>query len=402
MKAFLASFFLLFSPFAVDAKEEAPSTIVIFGATGDLTSRKILPALESLKEQGHLSEETAIVGVGRRPPEVVAKQLDPSRISYVQIDFEAGEGYEKLRPFVENKSHLYYLATQPSHFPLIVEQLHQNNLLSEQSKVIIEKPFGRNLASALELQNHLSQFLKEDQIYRIDHYLGKEGVQNLFRFRFEDEQFEPYWNRDHIDSVEITLSETLGVGSRGKFWEETGLIRDIFQNHLMQLLVLTTMEKPTSSFHEEKLKLLNAIRLENIIRGQYESYRTEISPTSNVETFATGTFWIDNERWSGVPFTLRAGKKLPEQIVEIAVHFKKGDTLLIRIQPNPIISLNSTPIFSSPPAPEAYETLLLHSLHGNRTLFVTVEEHLAAWRLLDPILDSPEPVFIYPDHTPIK
>lgn len=459
---FLAALFFASALHAASVEVHDPCTIVIFGATGDLTARKIFPAIYNLAKDGHLSDKVVIIGAARRPfsDDSFRKEMEKAidtysrtkkdsafweefakKIHYKQVDFKNAKNYEDLRLYLKKidkeygtqGNRLYFLATQGSQFTEIVQNLHAHNLIYKPknkvhwSKVLIEKPFGHDLESAEALQNHISKYLDESQVYRLDHYLGKEGVQNLFSFRFENGLFEPLWNKDHIESVQITISEEIGIGSRAHFWEETGLLRDIFQNHLMQLLCLVAMEPPASlqqdHIHAEKIKLLQKVRPfppgaaleETVIRGQYGpglikgtnvlSYREEkdVPKTSLVETFAAAKIFIDNERWQGVPFYVRAGKRLPKQTVEIAIAFKNSlDQLFIRIQPNagifmktlakkPGLSQEKVPVtfgyqLEKDKAPEAYEKLIYDALLGDHSLFVQADEQLAAWRLLTPVL----------------
>ena len=386
--------------------------LVIFGATGDLTARKLIPALYNLARDGQLPGHFACVGFARRPKshedfrkEMLdavnlysrSKPIDPQlwktfqeQLYYFQSEFHEDKGYEELDAFLKKLdaqlgtkgNRVYYLSVQPSYFTTIVEKLSQHHLITpheqknQWSRVIIEKPFGEDTDSALKLQNDLVQHLNEDQIYRIDHYLGKETVQNLLVFRFGNAIFESVWNSDHIDNVQITVAEEIGIGTRGRFWEEAGMLRDIVQNHMMQLLSLVAMEPPTnlkaSSIHDEKVKVLESMRPlpeqnlhEIAVRGQYgpgyidgnlvKGYREEdnVNPNSFVETYVALQVFVDNWRWAGVPFYLRAGKRLPKRVTEIAITFKKApgylyqgtgtsldsNVLLIRIQPDEGISL---------------------------------------------------------------
>lgn len=456
-----------------------PCVMVIFGATGDLTGRKLLPALYNLSKEGQLPAHFACVGFARRPKdnETFRKEMKESvdrfsrskpeealwdtfkdHLFYHQSEFHDDEGYEQLNRFLKELdskfdtqgNRVFYLSTQPSFFPLIIEKLHQHKLLYSAddpqgrfSRVIIEKPFGENLASAESLQNHITKYLDESQIYRIDHYLGKETVQNLLVFRFSNSIFESVWNSHHIDNVQITVSEEIGIGTRGHFWEEAGMLRDIVQNHVMQLLSLVAMEPPTTltakEIHDEKVKVMESIRPiplhqidEYAVRGQYGpgyingtavcGYRQEkdVAPQSNVETYVAMQLYIDNWRWSGVPFYLRAGKRLPKRATEIAITFKpapvcffKGsgkkidaNVLVIRIQPNESISFKMNckvpglsnliqPVkmdfryssyFGVTP-PEAYERLICDCMSGDSTLFARVDEVMASWKLLTPVLE---------------
>lgn len=460
-------------------KNVEPCILVIFGATGDLTGRKLLPALYNLSIDGQLPGHFACVGFARRAKtneefrqemlEEVNKfsrnrPVNPkvwhsfnNQLFYHQSEFDNDEGYESLRHLLDNLdkqfgtkgNRLFYLSTQPSYFPLIIEKLSKHGLIYDTdtvhekwSRVIIEKPFGRDLRSAEQLQKEISEHLSERQIYRIDHFLGKETVQNILVFRFSNSIFESIWNNHHIDQVQITVSEEIGIGSRGRLWEEAGMLRDIVQNHMMQLISLVAMEPPGSlkadAIHTEKIKVLNAIRplpqqdlSQNVVRGQYgpgyinglevQGYRQEdnVSPTSNVETYAALKLFIDNWRWNGVPFYLRAGKRLPKRATEITIIFKKvpdylfhaesklnTNILVIRIQPDEGISLKFNckipglgnyiqPVnmdfqygsyFGASP-PEAYERLICDCMAGDNTLFARVDEVFTSWRLLTPVLD---------------
>ncbi|WP_079989579.1 glucose-6-phosphate dehydrogenase [Candidatus Protochlamydia phocaeensis] len=455
------------------SQQPIPCTIVIFGATGDLTARKLLPALYNLAYEGNLSEQTAIIGFARKehtnqsfrklmgeavdqfsrakPKEELFWQDFQERLFYHQADLEQDEGYANLQKLLQQidkergvpGNRLYYLATSPRYFTTIIKKIQEHGLLYEPdgqekwSRIIFEKPFGTDLESAFQLQQNLLRYLDESQVYLIDHYLGKEGVQNLFTLRFESGLLEPMWNAEYIDHVQITLSEEIGIGSRAHFWEETGALRDIFQNHLMQLIAIVAMEPPrflcSDHIHAEKIKLLNAIRpftLEemehSVIRGQYgpgiirgenvPGYKQEadVSETSTAETFMAAKLFIDNPRWQGVPFYIRGGKRLAKQTTEIAIIFKKkaslkeqaSNALFIRIQPNPGIflrTLSKVPtlvkqvraiLFGYCPdayfkarSPEAYEKLIYDCINGDNSLYTQAEEHLAAWRLLTPILD---------------
>jgi glucose-6-phosphate 1-dehydrogenase len=453
--------------------------LVIFGATGDLTARKLLPAIYNLAREGQLPSHFACVGFARRSKtheefrremlEAVSqfsrsKPIDQElwnnfkeRLFYLPSDFDDDKGYETLYHFLQKLdsqlgtkgNRVFYLSVQPSYFTTVVEKLHQHQLLypvdevkNKWSRVIIEKPFGEDTESAKRLQQSLIQHLDEGQIYRIDHYLGKETVQNLLIFRFGNSIFESIWNNHHIDNVQITVGEEIGIGTRGRFWEEAGMLRDIVQNHMMQLLSLVAMEPPTNlqatSIHDEKVKVLQSIRPlpldrldEMAVRGQYgpgwvngepvKGYREEanVNPQSFVETYAALKLFIDNWRWAGVPFYLRAGKRLPKRATEIAITFKEApgylfqttnaniepNVLAIRIQPDEGIALKMNckvpalnnviqPVkmdfrygayFGSTP-PEAYERLICDCMAGDNTLFARDDEVLISWELLTPLL----------------
>lgn len=374
---------------------------------------------------------------------------------YHRSEFDNDEGYSTLAEFLKSLdvrfgtrgNRIYYLSTPPNHFPTIVKKLHQNKLIYNPSsprfsRIIIEKPFGHDLQSALFLENELEKYLHEDQMFRIDHYLGKETVQNLLVFRFANSIFEPLWNNKYIDHIQITVSEESGIGTRGKLYEEAGTLRDMVQNHMMQLLSLVAMEPPVdtsaNAIRDEKVKVLSLVREltkdevdTNVVRGQYgpgfirgeavKGYREEdnVSPTSQVDTYVALKLFIDNWRWDGVPFFLRTGKRLPKRATEIAIFFKATpkllfsstvqndpNTLIIRIQPDEGISLklNSKvpggpnmvhPVkmdfryntyFGTTP-PDAYERLLCDCMLGDQTLFTRQDEVLASWRIFQPILD---------------
>jgi len=461
-------------------KTPDPCILVIFGATGDLTSRKLMPALYNLAREGQLPTHFACVGFARREKsneefrqemlEAVnnfsrVKPVDEKlwgpfsqQIYYHVSDFDNDAGYESLREMLNaldqrlgtKGNRVFYLSTQPSFFPMIVNKLHEHGMIyhvneekEKWSRVIIEKPFGHDLPSSIQLQKDITKSLAESQLFRIDHYLGKETVQNLLVFRFANSIFESIWNNRYVDHVQITVAEELGIGTRGRFFEEAGILRDIVQNHMMQLLSLVAMEPPVSlradAIRDEKVKVLEALRPidmkefgKYVVRGQYgpgfidgqpvSGYREEnnVSPTSSIETFVALQLFIDNWRWAGVPFFLRAGKRLPKRTTEIAITFKEvpgilfdksgpkneNNVLAIRIQPNEGICLKmnckvpgpSSPIqpvkmdfrygtyFGLAP-PEAYERLICDCMLGESTLFARADEVMASWNLLTPVLD---------------
>lgn len=472
-------------------KELPRCVIVIFGATGDLTARKLLPAIYNLKLEGHISKEVAIVGVGRskssheefraimkksisehsrnKPNDLDFWQQFENNIYYLQADLEEDMGYKSLHEFLDNldQKHetdgkrLYYLATPPHCFSTIIEKLSTNDLIYKSqesskkwSRVIIEKPFGIDLTTAIEMQNHVEKHLNENQVYRIDHYLGKEGVQNLLKMRFENTIFEPIWNNQYIDNIQITISEAIGIGTRGRFWESTGYLRDIVQNHLMQLLAIVAMEPPkdfsASSIHFAKAEAMKAIRpipveeLDRfVVRGQYSTgeingskvpaYKQElgVSKNSTIETYMAAKLFIDNPRWQGVPFYIRGGKRMPYQTTEIVITLKQENhsfitpskAIFIRIQPNPAIFLRTlskvsgagnsseTVLLGITPEsyfkqsiPDAYEKLIFDCIQGNSSLFVNPEEQISSWELLNPVLNawktsSTESIPLYPSGT---
>ncbi len=457
-----------------------PCVLVIFGATGDLTGRKLAPALYNLGREGMLPPNFACVGFARREKthqqfrdEIKEDISTYSRTKpiedrfwdhfqeqffYHQSDFDQDEGYKTLATllnqldakFATRGNRVFYLSVQPKYFPIVIEKLKQHGLIYDAnqesnrwSRVIIEKPFGHDSASAAELQKHISHSLDESQIYRIDHYLGKETVQNLLVFRFANAIFESLWNYRHIDHVQITVAEEIGIGTRGHFFEEEGLLRDIVQNHMMQLLSLVAMEPPVNlsatAIRDEKVKVLQSIRPLteaefgiSAVRGQYGpgfingqkviGYREEqnVNPASSIETYAALKLYIDNWRWAGVPFYLRGGKRLPKRGTEIAIIFKDApgvlfqqrskknepNVLAMRIQPDEGISMKinckvpgpSSPIqpvkmdfrygsyFGQTP-PEAYERLIWDCILGDSTLFARSDEVAQSWAILTPILN---------------
>ncbi len=459
--------------------------LVIFGGTGDLTRRKLIPALYDLACLGCTNPTFDVLGIGRtqltddefreRMHEGAAQSKDArnysesgwqdfaKRLHYFIGDASHPDFYPKLKAKIEemqkngaSKNVLFYVSTSASLAPPIVAGLGQSGLAEHDggwTRIVLEKPFGHDLQSAQALNAEVSHVFPEDAVYRIDHYLGKETVQNIMVFRFGNSMFEPIWNRNYIDYIEITAAETLGVENRAAFYEETGALRDMVANHMLQLLTLTAMEPPVAfdadSVRELKVQVLRAIRPMSIdevakrtIRGQYgpgkingedvPGYRQEpgVSPTSDTETYVAVEFHVDNWRWAGVPFYVRAGKRLANQLTEVAVHFKRTPQALfarnpddvhhnvisMRIQPNEGISLNfeaKTPgshmrasrvnmDFSYRDAfgtatPVAYETLLLDAMRGDATLFTRRDEVEAEWRIITPIEEAwtqlPKPQF---------
>lgn len=458
------------------ARTPEACTVVIFGATGDLTARKLLPALYNLAREGMVPAGFSLLGVGRRPwsdddfrAEMRKSAEQFSRVQpineevwqtfaeglfWVGGEFGDINTYEQIASRLEQidqqrgtaGNRLFYLAIPPSWFDDAISNLQKVNLTNQShgwSRIIVEKPFGHDYKSAQELNDLVSRAFDESQVYRIDHYLGKETVQNLLVTRFANAIFEPIWNRNYIDHVQITVTESLGIGSRAGFYEEAGALRDMITNHMMQLLTLTAMEPPVEfNEHEvrsEKVKVLHAIRPMNsndvdqfALRAQYDhgtingdevpSYLAEkgVNPTSRTPTFVALKFEIDNWRWAGVPFYLRTGKRLAKRVTEIAIQFKKPPLLLfpeirdeiesnvlaLRIQPNEGITLKFSakqpgqrmiihPVnmdfrYGSSfgvAAPEAYERLLLDAMLGDATLFTRRDEVEAQWALMTPILE---------------
>ncbi len=458
-------------------KAVEPCTIVIFGASGDLTARKLIPALYHLHKEKQMPSEYRVIGFARREKSdtsfreelrAAADQFSRTKpvddavwtefaanVHYCQGEFGDAEAYRKLGGQLAGfgsealrRNLLFYLATSPSQFAEVVEHLHGADLLHREEtvghwqRIVVEKPFGHDLPSARELNNDLTRFAHERQVFRIDHYLGKETVQNILMFRFSNSIFEQLWNRQSVDHVQITVSEKLGVGSRGGYYEEAGAIRDMVQNHLLQVLSLIAMEPPVSleaeAIRDEKVKLLKSIRplspsdvAKQVVRGQYfagmmdgqlrPGYRqeTKVKTDSNVETYVALKLFIDNWRWSGVPFYLRTGKSLPLSASEVRIQFRPTPNVLfaaqcgskldpnaltLRLQPNEGISLRfngkvpGTSLSVRPVrmhfsyntefgayTPEAYERLLLEAMAGDATLFIRRDEVETAWGIVDAI-----------------
>lgn len=428
----------------------SPHILVVFGATGDLTKRKLAPALIQLSQQGELPKQFMCIGVGRKSIDQsqfllqtfhIDKNFDGNlihQILYLQGEFEDAQTYKDLFRTIQeiktkwgmNPTVIFYLACSQSKFGVITKHLYENHLLGNKNiKVLMEKPFGMNLTSAIQLKEELEKYLDKNQMHFVDHYLGKKIVRNLLEFRFSNPNFhfESLWNRNYIENITITISEDLGIENRGAFWEETGLLRDMIQSHTLQLISLVTMEKPhsfiESDIRKEKIRLLQSIRSlsgeeieHSIVRGQYgegivhgqkvKAYRQEIgvSPESTVETFVAAKLFIDNERWYGVPIFIKVGKRLTKKYANIVIHFKGdhdnlGNKLIFRIQPEEEIVYqakdndNLYKIFFYPSdqnvlIKEAYGQLFFDLMHGKSSSFVSYEEHVNAWKLLTPILDD--------------
>jgi glucose-6-phosphate 1-dehydrogenase len=467
---------------SVESKESGLSScsFILFGATGDLTKRKIMPGLYSIFSQGLLPKNFIIVAFARRDKDDAVyreelrenmKQFAPKLPSegevwdkfaqcvyYVRSDFDDPEGYQRLanrlteldRQHDLGGNHLFYLATPPDNFSEIIEHLGKAGLNNPRreggwSRLIIEKPFGHDLESAKALNIELNSVFHENQVYRIDHYLGKEAVQNILVLRFANQIFEPLWNQTYIDNVQITVAETLGVEGRGGYFEQSGITRDIVQNHALQVLTLIAMEAPATltadDIRDEKVKVLKSVRHftpEDValwtVRGQYgpgvvdgktvPGYREEegVNPRSETETFSAFKFQINNWRWSGVPFYVQAGKRMPQRVTEVKIQFKavpdvlfanlasvdiKPNILSLRIQPDEGASLE---IGSKIPGPEmkvapvnmdfkygaafrapirdAYERLILDAIRGDAALFARNDEVELAWALITPIMEA--------------
>ena len=465
-----------------------PTVFIIFGAAGDLSWRKLIPAIYSLYEDGWLPEKFRIIGTGHQHMEEEAFHSHlktgvdkyarrtlteegwsgfAAHLTFMTADLEKPEVFGELarklaeqdREWNARANRIFYLSLPPTMIEPVARELARAKLNQDRirDRIVVEKPFGRDLDSARTLNRNLSELFRESQIFRIDHYLGKETVQNIMAFRFANILFEPVWNRNYIDHVQITVAEAEGVGSRGHYYDQAGALRDMIQNHLLQILCLIAMEPPVSFSADEvrnkKADVLHAIRPitpemvpNNAVRGQYgagwiesqhvDAYRSEtnVAPDSGIETFAAVKLQVDNWRWQGVPFYLRTGKRLPAKISEVSIQFKpvphqpfpaaavmdaRPNRLLIAIQPEegillrfeakyPGPTMRLSPVimqfyyreaFKSTP-PEAYETLLLDVMLGDATLFMRADQTEAAWKILSPILNTWESIrpMDFPDY----
>ncbi|MGN6369417.1 MAG: glucose-6-phosphate dehydrogenase [Phycisphaerae bacterium] len=425
--------------------------LIFFGATGDLAYKKIFPSLQSMILHGYLN--MPVIGVakaGWNLDQLKARAKSSLQehgggvnedafrklcelLRYVDGDYRDPATYAQLRKEMNGAKHpIHYLAIPPSMFETVAEGLASSGC-NEGARIVVEKPFGRDLASAIELNATLHKFFPEQAIFRIDHYLGKEPVQNIIYSRFANTLWEPTWNRNYIDHVEITMAEAFGVQGRGKFYEEAGAIRDVIQNHMLQLLACLAMEPPSGynseAMRDERAKVLRMVRPlspEDVVRGQFRGYRQEagVAPSSTVETFAACRFWIDSWRWAGVPFYIRVGKEMPVSCTEIRIEYKRPPQVVypepnpgepnyirIRLSPEVIVAIGTRrklpgeamvgrtneliAQYNPKNEMEPYERLLMDAMKGESTYFARQDGVEEAWRIIDPVLGDVTPIHIY-------
>ena len=400
--------------------------IVIFGATGDLCKRKLIPALHKLWEKGLLPENFTITGAARREP--TAEQWKQSLGDYPEdflwhLDYQCADlsNIDTLQNLPEHDDVTYFLSVPPERYENAIVSLKESGLLNdpEKSRLVIEKPFGYDYKSAYHLQSVVERHLREKQVYRIDHYLGKDTVNNILATRFSNILLEPLWNRQYIEEIQIFATETIGCEGRSQYYETAGAVRDMLQNHILQVLALIAMEPPSKmnakEVRREKTKVLAATRLgEDLVCGQYEEYNNEegVDPYSRTPTFVAGSLYVDNWRWEGVPFRVMTGKKMPYQCVEVVIKLKSPplqlydgetkDRIVMRLQPNPHLDIRMdikspglsdqlelatlTHNYPQERAIDGYEKLLYDAIFGNQSHFVHSDEVMESWRIVEDLL----------------
>tara|TARA_Y100000015_G_scaffold41145_1_gene46888 strand:- start:1654 stop:3000 length:1347 start_codon:yes stop_codon:yes gene_type:complete len=404
--------------------------IVIFGATGDLCKRKLIPALHKLWEKGLLPENFTITGAARREP--TAEQWKQSLGDYPEeflwhLDYQCADlsNIDTLQNLPEHDDVTYFLSVPPERYENAIVNLKKTGRLNdaETSRVVIEKPFGHDYQSANHLQSVVGRHLREKQVYRIDHYLGKDTVNSILATRFSNILLEPLWNRNYIEEIQIYATETIGCEGRSQYYETAGAVRDMLQNHILQVLALIAMEPPSKmnakEVRREKTKVLAATRLgEDLVCGQYEEYNNEegVDPYSHTPTFVAGSLYVDNWRWEGVPFRVMTGKKMPYQCVEVVIKLKSPplqlydgetkDRIVMRLQPNPHLDIRMdikspglsdqlelatlTHNYPQERAIDGYEKLLYDAIFGNQSHFVHSDEVMESWRIVEDLLCTGE------------